>query len=138
MAVAGFIFTAAAFWAAHKFVGWMGGDPEGDVATEAAKYQGLTALQQQAPLHKMRQRLDVAEESQAAFGREAGRIGSEAGEIALGRRVTSPRELLEAVSQKMGTTPEDLSRRLSPTRVGDYSTVSKAAFGRSAKQMGQQ
>jgi hypothetical protein len=135
MAVAGLVFTFAAYLAVSKVIDWMGGDPEGDVAGEAAKYQSLTALQQQMPMHRMRQRLSTQEETQGALGREMEDLGVEAREVGLGRRVTGARELLDAVSQRLGTTPEGLGRRLSPTNVGDYSSVSKAAFGRSAKRM---
>jgi len=136
MAVAGIVFTIAGFWAASKVIDWIGGDPEGDVAGEMAKYEGLTAMQQSMPLHRTRQRLAAAEETQGALGREIEGFGIEAREVALGRRVTGARELLESVSQRLGTTPEDLGRRLSPTRMGDYSSVSRAALGRSAKKMG--
>lgn len=136
MAVAGLLFTLAAFKAASMIIDQVGGDPEADVADEIAKYQGMTALQQQAPMHRMRQRMAAGGEVQGAMAREATDFGIEAREVALGRRVTGARELLEAVSQKMGTTPADLSQRLSPTRMGDYSSLSKAAFGRSSKQMG--
>lgn len=138
MAVAGLVFTIAGFMAASKIIDWMGGDPEAEVVGDIARYQGLTALQQQAPLHRVRQRLSAAEEQQGAMGREMESFGIEAREVGLGRRITGARELLDAVSQKLGTTPEDLGRRLSPTRVGDYSSLSKAAFGRSAKKMGPQ
>ena len=138
MAVAGLIFTIAGFMAASKFIDALGGDPEGAVASEIQQFQGLSALQQQAPLHRARQRLAAGEETQGALGREAEDFGTEAREVSLGRRVTGARELLESVSQRLGTTPEDLGRRLSPTRMGDHSSLSKAAFGRSAKQMGNQ
>jgi hypothetical protein len=135
MAVAGLIFAVAGFMAASKIIDQMGGDPEGEVAGEAAKYQALTALQQQMPLNRMRQRLSTQEESQGALESELGSIGSGMREVGLGRRVTGARDLLDAVSQRLGTTSEDLGRRLSPTNVGDYSSVSRAAFGRSAKRM---
>ncbi|KKK91927.1 hypothetical protein LCGC14_2708040 [marine sediment metagenome] len=122
--------------AASKLIGMMGGDPEGDVASEAALYQGLSAMQQSMPLHRMRQRLESEEEMAGAQEGYASDFASEAREVSLGRRVTSPRELLESVSQKMGTNPEELGRRLSPTRMGDYSSLSRAAFGRSPKKMG--
>lgn len=138
MAVAGLLFYAAGVWAAYKVIDWMGGDPEGDVVGEVAKYQGLTSMQQAMPVHRMRQRLSAAGETQGALGREVEGMGEEAREVALGRRITGARELLESVSQRLGTTPEDLGQRLSPTRMGDYSSVSKAALGRSAKRMGPQ
>ncbi len=138
MAVAGLIFTIAGFMAASKFIDALGGDPEGAVASEIQQFQGLSQLQQQAPSHRLRQRLDAGSEIQGAIGREAGNFQEDAREVALGRRVTGARELLESVSQQLGTTPEDLGRRLSPTRMGDHSSLSKAAFGRSVKQMGNQ
>lgn len=136
MAVAGILFNIAGFLAAAKVIDWAGGDPEGDVAGEIAKYQGLAGMQQDMPTHRMRQRLSAAEETQGALGKEIEGFGIEAREVALGRRVTGARELLESVSQRLGTTPEDLGRRLSPTRMGDYSSVSRAALGRSAKKTG--
>jgi hypothetical protein len=126
------------YLAASKVIDLMGGDPESAVAAEAGTYQGLSQLQQQMPMHRMRQRLSAAEETEGALGREAEDIGIMSREVALGRRVTGGRELLEAISQRLGTTPEQLSRKLSPTQVGDYSSLSKAAFGKSAKQMGTQ
>lgn len=138
MAVAGLIFTIAGFMAASKFIEALGGDPEAAVAGEIAQFQGLAALQQQSPMHRIRQRLAAGQETQGALSREAGDFEIEAREVALGRRITGSRELLEAVSQRLGTTPEDLGGRLSPTRMGDYSSLSKASFGRSAKQMGNQ
>lgn len=136
MAVAGIALTVAGFMAASKLISMLGGDPEGGVASEAALYQGLSAMQQDMPLHRERQRLASEQEMLGARERDIAGFMSEAQEVALGRRVTSPRELLQSVSQRMGMAPEDLGRKLSPTRMGDYSSLSRAAFGRSAKKMG--
>lgn len=136
MAVAGLILTGAAFFAASSFIRSLGGDPEGEVANEAALFQGLTALEQTGPLHKASQRLDIEAEELTAREQTASDFGTEAREVGLGRRVTGARDLLESVSQRMGTTPEALGQKLSPTRMGDFSSLSRAAFGRSAKRMG--
>jgi hypothetical protein len=136
MAVAGIALTIAGFMAASKLIGMMGGDPEGDVASEAALYQGLSAMQQSMPLHRMRQRLESEEEMVGAQEGFAADFASEAREVGMGRRVTGPGELLASISQKLGTSPEELGRKLSPTRMGDYSSLSRAAFGRSPKKMG--
>jgi hypothetical protein len=136
MAVAGIALTIAAFYGASKLIGMMGGDPEGDVASEAALYQGLSAMQQSMPLNRMRQRLESEEEMLGAQESDISDFTSEAQEVALGRRVTGPRELLESISQRLGTSPEELGRKLSPTRMGDHSSLSRAAFGRSPKKMG--
>jgi hypothetical protein len=138
MAVAGIALTIAGWYAATRIISMMGGDPEGDVAEEAALYQGLSAMQQDMPLHRERQRLASEQEMLGAQERDIADFTSEAREVALGRRVTSPRELLESVSQRLGMSPEDLGRRLSPTRMGDTSSLSRAAFGRSPKKMGPQ
>jgi hypothetical protein len=135
MAVAGLLFGVGMYIAASKVISMMGGDPEGDVADEVARYQGLTALQQQAPLHKMRQRTEGLEMQERGARGQMADFGIQAREIALGRRVTGSRELLEQVAQRLGTTPEGLSKRVSPMRMGDHSSLSKAAFGRSAKKM---
>lgn len=138
MAVAGLIFTIAGFMAASKFIDALGGDPEEDVVNRIAQSRSLAAIQQQLPLNRERQRLASGQEVYGALERESEDFRVEAREMALGRRVTGARELLESVSQRLGTTPEDLGRRLSPTNMGDHSSLSKAAFGRSAKQMGNQ
>ncbi len=137
MAVAGIALTIAGYMAATRIIGMMGGDPEGAVAEEAALYQGLSAMQQSMPLHRMRQRLASEEEMVGAQERDVAGFTTEAREVGLGRRVTGPRDLLESVAQRLGTTSGDLGRKLSPTRMGDYSSLSKAAFGRSSKRMGQ-
>lgn len=136
MAVAGIALTIAGWMAATKIISMMGGDPEGDVAEEAALYQGLSAMQQDMPLHRERQRLASEQEMLGAREQDIAGFTSEAQEVALGRRITSSRELLESVSQRLGMAPEDLGRELSPTRMGDHSSLSRAAFGRSPKKMG--
>lgn len=138
MAVAGLIFTIVGFMAASKFIEALGGDPEGDVANRLGQSRSRAALQQQLPFNRERQRLAADEEVFGALEREAGNFQVEAREMALGRQITGSRELLDSVSQRLGTTSEDLGRRLSPTQMGDYSSLSKAAFGRSSKQKGNQ
>jgi hypothetical protein len=135
--VAGIALGIGSYLAASKVIEWMGGDPEGEVMGEISKYQAMEGMRQSIPAHKLRQKLGGALEVEGAMGRERGRLTSDLREVNMGRRVTSPRELLESVSERLGTTPEELGRRLSPTRMGDYSSLSKAAFGRSAKKMGQ-
>lgn len=125
------------YLAASKIIDWMGGDPEGEVMGEISKYQTMEFMRQSIPAHKLRNKLGGALEVEGAMGREQERFTSDLREVNMGRRVTSPRELLKSVSERLGTTPEELGRRLSPTRMGDYSSLSKAAFGRSAKKMGQ-
>lgn len=136
--IAGIAVGIATYMAASKIIDWMGGDPEGEVMGEISKYQTMEFMRQSTPAHKLRNKLGGALEVEGAMGREQERFTSDLREMNMGRRVTSPRELLESVSQRLGTTPEELGRRLSPTRMGDYSSLSKAAFGRSAKKMGQQ
>ena len=135
--IAGMALGIGSYLAASKVIEWMGGDPEGEVMGEIVQYQALEGMEQSIPAYKMRQKLGGELEVEGAMGRERGRFTSDLREVNMGRRVTSPRELLESVSERMGTTPEELGRRLSPTRMGDYSSLSKAAFGRSAKKMGQ-
>lgn len=136
MAVAGLALSIATWYAVSKFISALGGDPEGDVADRIGESRSRAALQQNLPLNRERQRLSSDQEVVGALEREEGDFQSEAREMALGRRVTGARDLLEQVSQRLGTTSEDLGQRLSPTRMGDHSSLSKAAFGRSAKQMG--
>ena len=136
MAIAGALFSLAAFIAASKVIAFAGGDPAGDVADEAALFSGLAAAEQQLPLNRARQQISQLEEAQGQQQRQQSDFAHEAREVALGRRVQGPRELLESIALKMGTTAEGLGKQLSPTRVGDFSSVSKAAFGRSAKRLG--
>lgn len=136
--VAGIAVSIGMYLAASKVIDWMGGDPEGEVMGEVSKYQAMEGMRQATPAYKMRQKLGGAVEVEEAMGQERERFTSDLREVNMGRRVTSPRELLESVSERLGTTPEELGRRLSPTRMGDHSSLSKAAFGRSAKKMGQQ
>ena len=137
MAVLPYVLSYVAYLAVSNLIDQFGGDPEGDVADEAIKHKSLSGLQQQMPMNRARQRLSMAEESQGFLKRELSDINSEMGEVNLGRRVTTGRDLLQSVSDQLGTTPEDLGRRLSPTNVGDYSSVSQVAFGRSPKRMKQ-
>lgn len=135
--IAAVAVSIGTYLAASKIIDWMGGDPEGEVMGEISKYQTMEGMRQSIPAHKLRSKLGGALEVEGAMGREQERFTSDLREVNMGRRVTSPRELLKSVSERLGTTPEDLGRRLSPTRMGDYSSLSKAAFGRSAKKMGQ-
>ena len=134
MSVAGIIFTVAAFTAASKFIDALGGDPEGDVADRVASSRSRANLQQNLPLNRERQRLSSDQEVVGALESEQSNFQSDAREMALGRQVTGPRDLLEQVAQRLGTTPEGLGAQLSPTQMGDHSSLSKAAFGRSSKQ----
>lgn len=138
MAIAGFAVLAGGMWAACKIIDWLGGDPEGDVASEMAKYEGLSQMQQQMPAHRMRRQLTQMGQREAGLSRRMTDMSIEAGEAEIGARVPGPRDLLESVSQQLGVAPEDLGRRLSPQRAGDFSSLSRAAFGRSAKRMGQE
>lgn len=134
MAVSGLIFSVALWYGASKFIDALGGDPEGEVEGQIAEFQGLAALQQQAPIHKLRQRISAQEERQQGETRELEDFGIQAKEISGGRQIQGGGDLLNSISSRLGTTPEELGRQLSPTRSGDYSSVSKAAFGRSARQ----
>lgn len=138
MAVSGLIASIALWYGASKFIAALGGDPEGEVAGQIAEFQGKTALQQQAPVHKLRQRLSAQEEREGGVSRELEDFSNQAREIAGGRKIRGGGDLLEVISRRLNTTPEELGAQLSPTRSGDYSSVSKAAFGRSAKQMDEQ
>lgn len=135
MAVAGLIFGVAGYMAASKIIEWMGGDPEADVAKEAATYQALQAGEQSTPLNKLRQRQASGEEFGGAVSNMSQDMVEDAREVGMGRRVTSSRDLLASVAQRMGTTPERLGQQLSPTRMGDHSSVSRAAFGRGSKEL---
>ena len=138
MAVAGLVASIALWYGASKFIESLGGDPEGEVAGQIAEFQGLAALQQQGPVHKLRQRLEAQETRQQGFTEELEDFSIQAREIAGGRQIRGGGDLLDAISRRLNTTPEALGRQLSPERSGDYSSVSKAAFGRSAKQMDEQ
>lgn len=135
MALAGLAFSFAAWYTVSKFIDALGGDPEQDVADRIASSRSRAALQQGLPLNRERQRLSADEEVVGALERGNADFESEAREMALGRRVTGARDLLEQVAQRLNTTPEDLGRQLSPSHMGDHSSLSKVAFGRSPKQL---
>ncbi len=67
-------------------------------------------------MQKAQQYLNVVEaqpalqEMRGALDRELENFRIEAGEVALGRRVQGPGELLAEISRQLGTTPEDLGR----------------------------
>ncbi len=133
--VAGALFGFAAYTAASTVISWMGGDPEGEAATEAATYQALQHGELNQPLNRLRQRQASGEEFGGAISNMSQDMVEDAREVGMGRRVTSSRDLLESVARRMGTTPERLGQQLSPIRMGDHSSVSRAAFGRGSKEM---
>lgn len=135
MSIAGGLLMIAGMMSASKIIGWLGGDPEGEAMAQIGKRQSLTAMQQGLPQQRLSRDIEQSQRETGAAQRRTQQFGIEAEEIALGRNIRGPRELLESVAQRMGTTPEDLGRRLSPTRMGDYSSLSKAAFGRVSKRV---
>lgn len=137
MALSAILLGIAGYTAASRIIDFAGGDPEGGIAEQTAQRQALTSLQQAQPLNRARQQLASEQEVSGNLAAEASDFGTEATEVGLGRPIEGGRELLERISRQIGSSPEDLSARLSPTRSGDYSSLSKAAFGRSSKKLEQ-
>ena len=135
MALIGIAASIVGLWSVSALISQMGGDPEGDEMLEIQKDQGLQAARAQRPLHRL-ETGTMEDEKEMATGlrqRSAANIG--ATQASFGRRGEGPSDMLDQIAAQMGTTPEELSAKLSPERAGDLSNASRIAYGRSAKRL---
>ncbi len=135
MALVGIAAGIIGMWSVGALILQMGGDPEGDEMVEIQKDQGLQAARAQRPLHRLEKGTMEDEKEMAAGQRQQSAANIGAQQARLGRRSEGPGEMLDRIAAQMGTTPEELSAKLSPERMGDMSDTSRIAFGRSAKRL---
>lgn len=127
--------TILAWYFVDKLVENLGGTPEEDVTAELGREQFLASTAQMGPAHEQ-----MYEE---ALGREyefpVGRIGARAAQVRAGtmdeRLIPGGVQtgLLTTVASRLGLSPRDLARRVDPRAGGDYSSLSRATFGRRPK-----
>lgn len=115
----------------HRILNDAAGDPEGKLAAEVAKEQFFA---QQAMMEPF-QRQAVEAEMAPRYEMGGGMIGAEAGLVKRGLmnvEIAGPesRELMGRVAARMGISPQALANKINPMRAGDFSSLSKAAFGR--------
>ncbi len=135
MALVGIAAGIIGLWSASSLIEQLGGDPEGDEMVEIQKDQGMQAARAQRPLHRLEKGTMEDEKEFAASQRQMASAGIGTQQALLGRRSGGTADLLDQIAAQMGTTPEDLSAKLSPERMGDLSSASRIAFGRSVKRV---
>jgi len=113
----------------------LGGTPEEDVKAELQREQFLASTAQMGAAHEQMSEEALAREYEVPTGR----MGARTAQVRAGtmdeRLIPGGVQtgLLATVAARMGMNPRDLARRVDPRRGGDFSSLSRAVFGRRPK-----
>jgi hypothetical protein len=127
--------TILGWYYIDRLIKKMGGTPEEDVTAELGREQFLASTAQMGPAHEQMTEEALGREYEFPTGRMAARTaqvraGTMDEQLIPGGVQTG---LLTTTAAKLGMSPEQLARRVDPRQGGDYSSLSRASFGRRPK-----
>ena len=125
--------SIGAFMGLQAILDWLSGDPEAGLQEGVARNAALAKSALLEPAEKAQAYSDI----EGRYRIPAREIVGQAAAVKSGAIPVAGAQGMELLAQtaaRMNMTPEQLAQRLNPARKGDFSNLSRAAFGRGPRR----